>query len=111
MHALTRARPIAPTARRAPAAAPGALARPVRGASTATRAGIKVYTNPGSRGKIAEWVLAELGVAHEVVLLDMRKGEHKQPAYLAINPFGKVPAMTDGEWCRTWHGDSASGPG
>jgi hypothetical protein len=38
----------------------------------------------------AEWYLGELGIAYEPINLDMRKGEHKQPAYLAINPFGKV---------------------
>jgi len=58
---------------------------------------IKVYTNPGSRGKIAEWALAELNVPYETVLLDMRRGEHKTPQYLAINPFGKVPALEDGD--------------
>ena len=58
---------------------------------------VKLYTNPGSRGKIAEWILAELHVPYETVLLDMRKGEHKAPTYLAINPWGKVPAMEDGE--------------
>jgi glutathione S-transferase len=27
-------------------------------------------------------------------VLDMKKGEHKQPWYLAINPMGKVPAIS-----------------
>ena len=58
---------------------------------------IKLYTNPGSRGKIAEWVLAEMKLPYETVLLDMKKQEHKAPAYLAINPWGKVPAMEDGQ--------------
>lgn len=58
---------------------------------------IKLYTNPGSRGKIGEWVLAELQVPYEMVLLDMKKGEHRTPEYLAINPFGKVPSMEDGD--------------
>lgn len=49
-----------------------------------------------SRGKIAEWVLAELKLDYSTVLLDMRKGEHKQPSYLAINPWGKVPGLEDG---------------
>ncbi|KXZ47358.1 hypothetical protein GPECTOR_36g80 [Gonium pectorale] len=65
--------------------------------TVAVKAQIKLYTNPGSRGKITEWYLAELNVPHELVFLDMRKGEHKTPAFLAINPFGKVPAMTDGD--------------
>ncbi|GAX84890.1 hypothetical protein CEUSTIGMA_g12311.t1 [Chlamydomonas eustigma] len=58
---------------------------------------IKLYTNPGSRGKIPEWVLSELNLPYETVLLDMRSGEHKAPKYLEINPFGKVPAMEDGD--------------
>jgi glutathione S-transferase len=58
---------------------------------------IKLYTNPGSRGKISEWVLSELKLPYETVILDMRSGEHKTPEYLEINPFGKVPAMEDGE--------------
>ncbi|PNH08375.1 Protein gstA [Tetrabaena socialis] len=71
------------------------LARP--GSRAVRTHAIKLYTNPGSRGKITEWYLGELGVEHELVLLDMRKGDHKTPAFLAINPFGKVPAMTDGD--------------
>jgi glutathione S-transferase len=31
----------------------------------------------------------------EFVLVDMAKGEHKQPAYLARQPFGQVPALED----------------
>ncbi|KAG2497189.1 hypothetical protein HYH03_004778 [Edaphochlamys debaryana] len=72
-------------------------ARPRRSTVAVRAAAIKLYTNPGSRGKITEWYLAELGVDHELVYLDMRKGDHKTPAFLAINPFGKVPAMVDGD--------------
>jgi glutathione S-transferase len=38
-----------------------------------------------------------LGAPVEYVCLDLRKGEHHAPAYLAINPNAKVPAMEDGE--------------
>jgi hypothetical protein len=41
--------------------------------------------------------LGELGLEYTPVLLDMRKGEHKAPEFLAINPFGKVPTLTDGD--------------
>jgi glutathione S-transferase len=58
---------------------------------------IKLYTNPGSRGKICEWALDELEILYEPVMLDMRSGDHKKPAFLQINPFGKVPAMEDGD--------------
>lgn len=33
-------------------------------------------------------------MTYDVVNLDMSRGEHKQPAYLAVHPFGKVPAIT-----------------
>lgn len=37
-----------------------------------------------------------LGSPVEFVRVDLGKGEHKQPQFLAINPNGKVPALTDG---------------
>ena len=41
----------------------------------------------------------------DFVYLDLHKGEHQTPDYLAINPNGKVPALTDGE--RTlWEADA-----
>jgi glutathione S-transferase len=39
----------------------------------------------------------ELGVALDVKLLDFMKGEQRAPAYLAMNPMGKVPTLTDGD--------------
>lgn len=38
-------------------------------------------------------VLEEKGAAYELVELDLFKGEHRQPAHLARNPFGPVPAF------------------
>jgi glutathione S-transferase len=35
-------------------------------------------------------------VPYERERLDIRAGAHKQPAYLAVNPSGKVPALVDG---------------
>ncbi|HEX4404326.1 MAG TPA: glutathione S-transferase family protein [Polyangia bacterium] len=40
--------------------------------------------------------LAEAGVAYEFVPVDLDKGENKTPSFLAINPHGKVPTLTDG---------------
>ena len=42
-------------------------------------------------------MLEELGVPFSVKTIDIRKGEQKQPAYLKLNPAGKVPTLTDGE--------------
>ena len=35
--------------------------------------------------------------AYELVPVDTRKGEQHEPAFLAINPNGKTPAIVDGD--------------
>ncbi|MEN2785904.1 glutathione S-transferase family protein [Sphingomonas qilianensis] len=50
------------------------------------------YTNPMSRGRIARWMLEEVGVPYETVVLDYAS-TMKGADYLAINPMGKVPAI------------------
>ena len=55
---------------------------------------ITFWTNPMSRGQIAHWMLEEAGEPYETVWLDW--GRHKEPAYLAVNPMGKVPAIRHG---------------
>ena len=50
------------------------------------------YTNPMSRGRIARWMLEEVGVAYEAVILDYA-ASMKADAYLTVNPMGKVPAI------------------
>ena len=54
---------------------------------------VVLYTNPMSRGRIARWMLEEIGQPYETVLLDYGTSM-KAPEYLAINPMGKVPAIT-----------------
>ena len=51
------------------------------------------YHNPMSRGRIAHWMLEEVGVPYETKVIAFDKGEHKSPEYLAINPMGKIPAI------------------
>lgn len=41
--------------------------------------------------------LSLLGLPHEVVPVDLRQGEQKTPAFLAMNPFGQVPVIQDGD--------------
>src|ERR1700691_1852480 len=55
-----------------------------------------LYSNPRSRGRIARWMLEEVGVPYKVELLDYAT-TMKAPAYLAVNPMGKVPALRHGE--------------
>lgn len=52
-----------------------------------------LYTNPMSRGRVARWMLEEVGAPYRVELLDFGT-TMKAPGYLTINPMGKVPAIT-----------------
>ena len=54
---------------------------------------IVFYTNPMSRGRIARWMLEEVGRPYRTVVLDFGT-TMKAPEYLAVNPMGKVPAIT-----------------
>jgi glutathione S-transferase len=53
------------------------------------------FTNPQSRGRIARWMLEEVGAPYTTQLLDYGT-TMKAPEYLAINPMGKVPAIRHG---------------
>jgi glutathione S-transferase len=57
---------------------------------------IVFYTNPMSRGRIVRWMLEEVGQPYRTEVLGYDAGGMKSPAYLAINPMGKVPAITHG---------------
>lgn len=53
------------------------------------------YTNPQSRGRVAHWMLEELGLPYETVWLEFGPAM-KSAEYLAVNPMGKVPALKHG---------------
>ena len=55
-----------------------------------------LYTNPMSRGRIARWMLEEVGRPYRAELLEYGTSM-KAPEYLAVNPMGKVPALRHGE--------------
>jgi glutathione S-transferase len=57
---------------------------------------IVLYTHPMSRGRVARWMLEETGLPYQAVILDYGT-TMKAPAYLAINPMGKVPALRHGD--------------
>ena len=61
------------------------------------------YTHPMSRGRIARWMLEEIGQPYETVVLDYAT-TMKAPEYLAINPMGKVPAIKHGDTVVTVDG-------
>jgi len=54
---------------------------------------IVFYHNPQSRAAIVQWMLEECGADYERRHVDLQKGENRQPAFLAINPMGKIPAI------------------
>jgi glutathione S-transferase len=54
------------------------------------------YSHPMSRGRIVRWMLEEIGHPYFTELLDYGT-TMKAPAYLAINPMGKVPAIRHGD--------------
>lgn len=58
---------------------------------------IKFYYHPSPNPAKVALFLEEAGLDYEVVPVDTRKGEQFEPAFLAINPNGKTPALTDGE--------------
>jgi len=53
---------------------------------------IVLYTNPMSRGRIARWMLEEVGQPYRTEVIEYGPAM-KTPEYLAINPMGKVPAI------------------
>ena len=54
---------------------------------------VVLYTNPMSRGRTARWMLEEIGAPYRAEIVNYGP-DMKGPAYTAINPMGKVPAIT-----------------
>ncbi|CCF19319.1 Glutathione S-transferase domain protein [Pseudorhizobium banfieldiae] len=55
-----------------------------------------LYTNPMSRGRIARWMLEEVGIPYRREVLTFG-GTMKAPDYLRLNPMGKVPTLVHGD--------------
>ena len=57
---------------------------------------IKLYNFPRSgHAHRVELMLSLLQLPTELILVDLAKGEHKQPGFLALNSFGQVPVIDD----------------
>ncbi len=54
---------------------------------------LTLFHAPQTRSYGALTLLEELGAPYTLHVLNMKAGEQRQPAYLAINPMGKVPAI------------------
>ncbi len=58
---------------------------------------IQLHYQAGAASMAPHILLHELGIAHQLVLVDTEAGAHRQPAYLALNPNGKIPVLVDGD--------------
>lgn len=59
---------------------------------------ITLYYSPGTAALVVHWLLIELDIPHTLHKLDLDAGDHKLPAYLALNPAGVVPTLViDGQ--------------
>lgn len=58
---------------------------------------LTLYYAPGTCSLVTHVALHEAGAEHEAKRIDLMKGEHRIPDYLAINPHGRVPALVTDE--------------
>ena len=57
---------------------------------------IQLHYYPSTAAMIPHIVLEELGIPYERVFVDRMLDAHKEPAYLKLNPNGRIPVLTDG---------------
>ena len=58
---------------------------------------VTLFHTPNSRSTGVLTLLEELGAEYDLHLLNFKKSEQLDPAYLAVNPMGKVPAVKHGD--------------
>jgi glutathione S-transferase len=58
---------------------------------------LTLHYHPYSRAAGTIWALEEVGVPYELKIVDILKGEQKQPGFVALNPMGKLPTLVDGD--------------
>jgi glutathione S-transferase len=57
-----------------------------------------LYYSPGAASMVVHLALLEAGVPHELKLVDIEAGAQRDPAYLALNPHGRIPTLViDGQ--------------
>jgi glutathione S-transferase len=59
---------------------------------------ITLYGTPRSRALRVSWMLQELALEWRFSFVNFARGENRSEAFLAINPAGKVPVLTDGDF-------------
>jgi len=63
----------------------------------ATTEKIVLFHSPQTRSTSTLGLLEELGAPYELRVINMKAGEQREPAFLAVNPLGKVPAVLHGD--------------
>jgi glutathione S-transferase len=58
---------------------------------------ITFFHSPNTRSSGTRLLLEELGAPYDLHVVNMKAGEQRQAAYLAVNPMGKVPALKHGD--------------
>jgi glutathione S-transferase len=58
---------------------------------------LTLFHAPRSRSSGSLVLLEEIGAPYELQILNLKLGEQRKPAYLKVNPLGKVPALLDGD--------------
>lgn len=54
---------------------------------------LKLFIFPGACSRVSLIALETIGLAYEAKVINLMAGEHMKPAYQAVNPRGKVPAL------------------
>ena len=57
---------------------------------------LSLHYHPGNASLAPHLLLEEIGAPFELVFVDRAQGAHKSAAYLALNPNGLIPVLTDG---------------
>ena len=58
---------------------------------------MKLYGIGKTRWNRPYWLMQEMGVEFEEIIIDPRIGEHRTAEFLKLNPHGKLPVLVDGE--------------
>jgi glutathione S-transferase len=54
---------------------------------------IRLYYSPGTASMAVHWMLIEIGVPFELVLVDFETRAQRELSYLRLNPAGRVPTL------------------
>ena len=58
---------------------------------------LELYYFPGNANLAPHILLEELAVPHRLILVDRNVAAHKSPAYLQLNPHGRLPTLVEGD--------------